>query len=161
MKTRSIVLSILALFVFNAFGFAQSAKKETIKVWGNCEMCQKKIETAATRAGASSAKWNSETKVLAVSYNTQKTNSDKIQKAIAAVGYDTQNFTASEEAYNKLHACCQYDRKGDEGAAATDKKAGCCSDDKCKKEECKDQCKDKDHAANGKDCCKDKSCCKS
>ncbi len=161
MKTRSIVLSMIALFVFNAFSFAQSSRKEAIKVWGNCEMCQKKIETAATKAGATSAKWNSETKMLAVSYSAQKTNSDKIQKAIAAVGYDTQNFTASDEAYNKLHACCQYDRKGSDASAGHAKAASCCADDKCKKETCKNNCQDKDHAANGKDCCTDKSCCKS
>ena len=150
MKTQSFILSIAFLFVFSNFSFAQTAKKETIKVWGNCGMCKKTIETAATKAGASSAKWDTETKMLAVSYSSQKTSAQKIQEAIAAAGYDTKDLTASDEAYNKLHACCQYDRKAD--TEASTKKESCCNNEKYSKEECKD-----------KDCCKgkEKDCCKS
>ena len=172
MKTQSFILSIAFLFVFSNFSFAQTAKKETIKVWGNCGMCKKTIETAATKAGASSAKWDTETKMLSVSYSAKKTNAQKIQEAIAAVGYDTRDLTAPDDVYNKLHGCCQYDRKADE---ASTKKISCCSNDKCSKDECKgkDCCKgaDKDccvGAANecckgaGQDCCKagDQACCK-
>lgn len=149
MKTRSFILSIAVLFVFGNLSFAQSVKKDTVKIWGNCGMCKKTIETAATKAGATSASWDTETKILSVSYAAKKTSTQKIQQAIAAVGYDTRDFTAPDDAYNKLHGCCKYDRKADE---ATQKKEACCSDEKCTKENCKD-----------KDCCtdKDKSCCKS
>lgn len=145
MKTQSILLSIAFLFVLSQYSFAQSAKKENIKVWGNCGMCKKTIETAATKAGATSALWDTETKILSVSYNAKKTNAEKIQQAIAAVGYDTRDLTAPEEAYNKLHACCQYDRKAADTAVA---KESCCANDKCTKEGCKDM-----------DCCKGKECC--
>ena len=185
MKTQSILLSIAFLFVFGHFSFAQGEKKETIKVWGNCGMCKKTIETAATKAGANSASWDTETKMLSVSYNAKKTNAEKIQQAITAAGYDTRDLTAPEEAYNKLHACCQYDRKVVDKAVA---KKSCCANDKCSKEGCKDMdcckgkegcsgkdgancCKDnkcdkkmdccKDAAGNEASACKDKSCCKS
>jgi len=35
----------------------------------------------------------------------------KIQEAIAKVGYDTQDVTGDDKAYNNLSGCCQYDRK--------------------------------------------------
>lgn len=147
MKAQSFLLSIVCLFVFNNISFSQSVKKDTIKVWGNCGMCKKTIETAATKAGATSASWNTETKILSVSYAAKKTNAEKIQRAVAAAGYDTQDLTAPDDAYNKLHACCQYDRKADE---ASSKKESCCAEEKCTKDTCKD-----------KDCCKGKECCKS
>lgn len=155
MKTQTIILSLISLFFFNAFAFAQ-IKKESIKVWGNCGMCKKTIETAATNAGASKAVWNEETKLLALTFNAKKTDAEKIQQAIAAAGYDTKDFVGSDEAYKKLPGCCQYQRKGDDQA-----KMDCCKDGKCEKAECKDgctaackeACKDKE-ACKGKDCCK-------
>jgi periplasmic mercuric ion binding protein len=152
MKTQSIILSISFLFIFGFSSFAQADKKESIKVWGNCGMCKKTIETAATKAGASNAKWDTETKMLAVSYNGKKTSAEKIQQAIAAAGYDTRDFTASNEAYDKLHGCCQYDRKAD--ATAT-KKESCCNGDTCKKDEAKKDC------CKEGDACKKDGCCKS
>lgn len=151
MKTQSFILSIAFLFVFTSFSFAQSSQKDSIKVWGNCGMCKKTIETAATKAGATVASWDTETKVLAVSYNGKKTTATKIQQAVAAAGYDTRDFTAPDAAYNKLHGCCQYDRKADEAAS---KKDSCCGNEKCAKDDAKACCKDME-------ACKDKSCCKS
>ena len=36
---------------------------------------------------------------------------EKIQKAIASVGHDTELYSAKEEDYNNLHSCCKYERK--------------------------------------------------
>ena len=112
MKTLNIYAALLfSIFAIN-FSFAQSTtKKETIKVWGNCGMCKTTIEKAAKKAGAASANWNEDSKELKVSYAVNKTSSQKLQEAIAKAGYDTQDFTADNNAYNKLHACCKYDRK--------------------------------------------------
>ena len=90
---------------------AQTTKKESVKVWGNCGMCKKKIEKAAKSAGASAASWDSETQLLKISFDDSKTSSVKIQESIAKVGYDTQDYTADNEAYDNLPGCCQYDRK--------------------------------------------------
>ena len=145
MKSLSIIgVLFFALFSTNN-SFAQTTnQEETIKVWGNCGMCKATIEKAATKAGATTANWNEDSKELKVSYAVSKTSSDKIQKEIAKSGYDTQGFSAPDKAYDKLHGCCKYNRKA---AAAT----ACCDNVTCGKEG--NDCK-------AKDCCKNKSCCK-
>lgn len=105
---KLITLTIALLFTTTAFAQKQT---ETIKVFGNCETCEKHIEKAAKQAGATSAKWDENTKLLVVSYDKSKTNNDAIQKKIASVGYDTEKYTGDDKAYNKLDKCCQYDRK--------------------------------------------------
>ncbi len=180
MKPLTLLASILFSIIFSFNAQAQkNVKSESIKVWGNCGMCKKTIETASLNAGASKADWNEETKVLTVSYNEKKTNSQKIQEAVAASGYDTQDLVAPTEVYNKLHSCCQYDRKSVEAVAKSDKmdcckdmtkckESGCCKDGKCsmKQDCCKDMTKCKDmsccsaSAEKGAAACKANGCCK-
>jgi periplasmic mercuric ion binding protein len=103
---------LAALFTFHTAHAQKNAlQKETIKVWGNCGMCKTKIEKAAKGAGAVKASWNAETQELKVQYKADATSGKKIQEAIAKTGYDTQDVTADDEAYKKLHGCCQYERK--------------------------------------------------
>lgn len=151
-------LSIFASFLFSILAlstYAQKATsnaKETMKVWGNCGMCKSTIEKAAKKGGAATADWDKETKVLTVSYPTDKSSSQQIQQAIAKAGYDTQDLTGDDKAYSKLPGCCHYDRKEATAAAyscpmhpdITSSEAGKCS--KCgmsltasKKEEMKMQ----------------------
>ena len=137
MKALNILLSVF--FLAATFSVSAQTKKDTVKVWGNCGMCKKTIEKAATTAGATAVNWNTETKILSVSYDAKKTTNKKIQQAIAAAGYDTQDETASDEAYNKLHGCCQYERKA-ATAAGKDDKACCAGNDGAHGKECK-----KDH----------------
>jgi periplasmic mercuric ion binding protein len=145
MKTLSISLCSLLLICFSFVASAQ-VKKEEIKVAGECGMCKKKIEKAAKEAGASTAEWNTESKVLLVKYDSKNASNAKIQQAVAAVGYDTPDYKASEEAYNKLHECCKYER-----VASSSKEAhACCQDKKCEAASC---------MKDGK-CTKDMSCCK-
>ena len=86
-------------------------KTETIKVWGNCEMCKARIEKAAKVNGVTKADWNDDTKILTLVYNPSIVKSEDVQKKIASVGHDTEKFKADDKAYSKLPACCQYDRK--------------------------------------------------
>src|SRR6185312_4686660 len=112
-KTMKIIRFFSILFfsiVSFQFCSAQTTKSETIKVNGNCGMCKKHIEKSALEAGATAANWDKKTKFLQISYDPAVTNSAKIQTAVAASGYDTQDFKASDSAYNKLDECCQYDR---------------------------------------------------
>lgn len=108
-------ISLLAAIVFSLFtintSIAQSTKTESIKVWGNCGMCKSTIEKAAKSAGAKKANWDENSKELTVSYAVAKTSSSKIQEAISKSGYDTQDFTAVQSAYDNLHGCCKYERK--------------------------------------------------
>ncbi len=111
MKTLSLFAAILFSIFSISTSIAQTAKTETIKVWGNCGMCKTTIEKAAKNAGAKTATWNEDSKELKVSYAVNKTSSAKIQEAIAKSGYDTQDVTAVTGAYDNLHGCCKYDRK--------------------------------------------------
>jgi len=123
MKTQQIILSFIFIIATAFTASAQkkvdpTAKKETFKVWGECGMCKKHIEKAAKESGATAANWDTDSKMLTVSYSTAKTSNQKIQEAIAAVGYDTRDLVADNSAYNKLDECCKYDRKAAAAASA-------------------------------------------
>src|SRR5215204_5162471 len=126
MKTlRSFFLSFL--FIAIATVASAQTKTEKITVSGECGMCKTKIEKAAKDAGASYAAWDMDAKLLTVKYKSTSSNTAKIEKAVAAVGYDTKHVKATEEAYNGLHSCCKYER-----TASTDAAHTCCDDAKCK-----------------------------
>lgn len=142
MKTLRIS-SLLTLFMaFASLSFAQT-KTESIPVSGNCGMCKKTIESAAKKAGATTADWNKDTKVLTIKYNSATTNAAKVQQSVAAAGYDTRDVKATDAAYNKLHACCQYDRTANAGA----------------KHVCSEKCDMKDGKCTDMAACKEKGCC--
>jgi periplasmic mercuric ion binding protein len=144
MKTfKLFFLSFLFLAISNIV-LAQT-KTEKISVAGECGMCKKKIEKAALAAGASYASWSTDSKELTVKYNSTNTGTAKIEQSVAAAGYDTKNYRASNESYDKLDDCCKYER-----TSANEAKADCCKDGKCT--DCKD-------AKDGQ-CKKDMSCCK-
>lgn len=111
----SYILPLLILSLFSSTTDAQtsehSEKEETFKIYGNCRMCQLVIEKAANGVdGVIHANWNSETKQMNVEYDYSKTSSEDIKKAVAAVGYDSEEYRAEDNIYNKLHGCCQYER---------------------------------------------------
>ena len=160
------IFSFVALFMAMAsVSFAQKTKTETIPVSGNCSMCKKSIEKAAKNAGAADANWDVDAKALTVKYNSSTTNAAKIQESIAAAGYDTRDVKSSNEAYDKLHGCCKYDRAAasNDDAKMPARTAGsdgdCCKDGKCSKpgHDGKDCCKKADASM---DCCKDGKCSK-
>lgn len=134
MKLVKIFSILFFSIAISQASFAQT-QKESIAVAGNCGMCKSNIEKAAKGAGATSAEWNADTKTLAVSYPSNIT-ATKIQQAIAAVGYDTRDVKAADAAYDKLHACCKYERtKSADSKPVADKKDKevSCSKD-CKKD---------------------------
>jgi cation transport ATPase len=88
-----------------------STKTETIKVWGNCETCQARIEKTAKVDGVNKASWDKSTKLLTLVYDPATVKSDDIQKKIALVGHDTEKYKADDKVYAKLPGCCQYERK--------------------------------------------------
>jgi copper chaperone CopZ len=86
-------------------------KTQKIEVKGNCGMCEKRIEKAASSVdGVSKADWSKETKKLEVTFNDTKTDLDKVEVAIAMVDHDTPKHKASTEVYDKLPDCCKYKR---------------------------------------------------
>ena len=151
MKTNIFLISFL--FLLSSGLWAQPVTK-TFQVSGNCGMCKKTIESAATTAGASSVSWDNKSKMLTVSFDAASTSILKIQTSIADAGYDNEGVKASDAAYDKLHACCQYDRNNETAGAACCVKDGKCKGGKpcCKKSANKECCKD------GK-CDKEGGCC--
>jgi periplasmic mercuric ion binding protein len=110
MKNIKGILLAAAMLPVYSMTMAQSVA-DKINVSGNCGMCKKKIEAAAREAGAKKADWDADSKVLTVKYDQKVTSNDAIQKKVAETGYDTEKYTATMDAYNKLHSCCQYDNK--------------------------------------------------
>lgn len=97
-------------------GNAQEKKsknaKYDIEVNGNCEQCKKRIEKATYAVvGVKSAVWNIEDHNLHLIVNEEKTSLQEIKKALAKAGHDTDDVKATKEDYEKLHSCCQYERK--------------------------------------------------
>lgn len=155
MKTLKTFFFSFLLLSISTIAFAQS-KTDKIKVSGECGMCKSKIEKAAKSAGASYALWDVDQKVLTVKYSSNSTNTAKIEKAVANVGYDTEHQKATEEAYNGLHSCCKYDR-----SASAEKAHSCCGDAKCKETACmKDGKCEKDMSCCKQAECASKDCCK-
>jgi mercuric ion binding protein len=118
MKPLKVLISVILLTTLGASLSAQTknnsqapgTKTEIFKVWGKCESCKARIETAVKAEGATSASWDQETKMLTVSYDPSKTSIDAMQKKVASVGHDTEKYKASKDVYDKLPSCCHYER---------------------------------------------------
>jgi copper chaperone CopZ len=86
-------------------------KEAMVKVAGNCEMCQARIEKAARSvSGVSEASWDKESKILTLQFDAAKTATEAVEKAVAAAGHDTANHAAHKDDYGDLPACCKYER---------------------------------------------------
>lgn len=83
---------------------------ESVKIFGNCEMCEKTIEKAGTENKVTNVDWNVDTKMATITFDRTKTNKEEILKRIALAGYDSNEFLAPDDAYAKLPGCCKYER---------------------------------------------------
>ena len=83
---------------------------ETIKIHGNCGMCESTIEKAGNIKNESSVDWNKETKMATISFDSLKTSKEEILKRIALAGYDSDILLAPGDTYSSLPSCCQYER---------------------------------------------------
>jgi len=112
MKNSFIKVMVAIIVVLSTSVNAQikNAKTETVKVYGNCGMCETKIEKAGNIKNVVEVDWNKDTQIATVTYDVTKTNQDEILKRIALAGYDSDKFLAPNDVYNKLPGCCQYDR---------------------------------------------------
>jgi len=109
MKRKILGIAVLlAVSVIAVKGI--SSQSASFKVSGKCGMCETRIEKAALSVnGVESAEWDKETGMIAVVYSG-KADLDKIQKSIATAGHDTELYTANDKVYEKLPACCKYER---------------------------------------------------
>ena len=117
---KYMMLFAAAMLLAYAPAAAQSAAREkpekavktaSIKVYGNCGMCERRIEGALSEVeGVRSSAWDSETQMLSVTYETKKVTLLQVQEKVASVGHDTDEVRAPDAVYEKLHGCCKYER---------------------------------------------------
>ncbi len=113
MKTLNLLLVFMILGITSVF--AQDIKKEEFIVYGNCGMCEKRIEKAVTDLdGVESADWDREPKMILVSFNSDEVSLEEIHKAIAKAGHDTEDEKTEDEVYDELPGCCKYERPKEE-----------------------------------------------
>jgi len=114
MKKHTIMLLLLTLCL-HALAMDASAqqvkeKQITVQTSGHCSMCKKTIEkTLAFEKGVKAASFDAETGKVAVTFNPEKTDPDKIRTAITMVGYDADSLKADPKAYENLKPCCKKD----------------------------------------------------
>ncbi len=110
---KLILTAAFTLVILGTYAQDQkSTKTDTFKVSGNCGMCEKRIEIAASEVkGVVKADWDADKGIMILTYNPAETTIEIVQKAIAAVGHDTEKTKADDKVYTKLPGCCKYQRK--------------------------------------------------
>ena len=113
-KMKAIVFA--SLFLLSTGLYAQDAQKEKdksvskieIKTSAQCEMCKERLEKdMAFEKGVKFVELDLETKVLTIKYRNDKTDAEKLKKAVSKIGYDADDVEADPEAYAKLPECCK------------------------------------------------------
>jgi copper chaperone CopZ len=108
-KTMMAIVLLLSVAVSNAQ--IKNTTTQTVKIFGNCGMCETAIEKAGTINKVATVDWNKDTSMATLTYDTKQTNQDEILKRIALAGYDSEKFLAPDKAYSNLPGCCQYKRE--------------------------------------------------
>lgn len=100
----------LIMMLLTTVSFAQEKnKKMSFEVDGKCEMCKARIEKAALGVkGVKYALWDIPSHELSLIIDERKTDPMKIKTTLVAVGHDTKELKATDEAYDSVHPCCKY-----------------------------------------------------
>ncbi|MDZ4809392.1 MAG: DUF3347 domain-containing protein [Bacteroidota bacterium] len=107
-KISTALILLLPFFSCNAQ--VKNAKTESIKIYGNCGMCETTIENVGNLKKVAHVDWNKDTKMATLIYDSTTTTQTEILKRIALAGYDSDQFLTPDDVYAKLPECCQYDR---------------------------------------------------
>lgn len=107
---KFIMIATIVLSTTACNAQAKNQKTETVKIYGNCGMCESTIEKAGNMKNLSNVDWDKETKMATISYDSLKTNKEEILKQIALAGYDSDTYLAPNDTYSNLPGCCQYER---------------------------------------------------
>lgn len=99
----------MLMLILSSALLAQESKiiETEFKVFGNCGMCKTRIEKAVKIKEVKYAKWNKETKMLKVAFEST-IDVDSLHKRVAEVGHDTEKFKAKDDVYAALPKCCLY-----------------------------------------------------
>lgn len=105
---KKFIVLLISMISMSSLAQQQGIKTNTFIVNGICDDCKERIENGADIKGVKLCKWNPDTKVTTVTYDTSKVNLEQIQIAIAKAGYDVGKIKGNDAAYNKLPKCCHY-----------------------------------------------------
>ena len=113
MKKITSILSILLIISSLAFAkqtFIAPPKTAEIKIKTSavCGMCKKRIERdLGVTKGIVNSNLNVSDKIVTITYNTKKTNPEKIKAVISKIGYDADEVIADQKSHDALPDCCQ------------------------------------------------------
>lgn len=119
---KIILACIMAITTFSSYSISTTQdilntneilhnETETFKVYGNCGMCKKRIESSLKDVkGVSKATWDVKSKMIKITYDPHEISLEKIKTTIASAGHDVVGVKADDKIYNNLPNCCQYDR---------------------------------------------------
>ena len=101
-KSRIILVAILGLFAFTQVNAQDSskAKSDTVKYWVSmdCGNCVAKVEkNIAFEKGVKDLIVDLKTKTVTIAYKSKKTSPEKLEKAIKALGFETEKLVAEQE----------------------------------------------------------------
>jgi hypothetical protein len=76
MKSIKILMAISVLLSFTACNAQiKNAKTESVKIYGNCGMCETTIEKAGNLKKTAEVDWNKDTKMATITYDAKKDQS--------------------------------------------------------------------------------------
>ncbi len=109
---KALFVCLVALF--GAMGAAAQEKTVQISLPKYCCAESDPIieKTLAYERGVESFQVNGITKSVLVTFKENKTSVEKIEKALAAAGFETEHFPAKKRAIEKLPTCCKNTAKG-------------------------------------------------
>lgn len=118
MKKTKILSAIILMIIFALTHFGNSYS-QTPAPAGNdrteisvpsivCGKCVKNVTKALKNVdGVIKVKVDLDSKIAAVTFDTEKTSVSDLENAITAAGYDANSKTADPKAYEKLDDCCK------------------------------------------------------
>lgn len=112
MRSLFLLLPALGPVLLVSCSHVKNARTETVRINGNCGMCEATIEEAGLQKGLSEVDWDKVSRDAVITYDSTRTNADAVLRRIAEAGYDNQAYLAPEAVYDKLPMCCHYERTG-------------------------------------------------
>ncbi|MBK7483272.1 MAG: hypothetical protein IPI72_11145 [Flavobacteriales bacterium] len=88
----------------------KNARTVTVKIDGDCPMCETRIEQVVFVKNEAEVDWVVETHMARVTFDSTRTDLAAIMQRVAHAGYDNELYLAPKQAYDKLPGCCQYER---------------------------------------------------
>jgi copper chaperone CopZ len=111
MRTLLSLIALPALLFFSSCSAQiKNAHSTTVRVDGDCHMCETTIEKAAFVKGEAEADWDVDAKTARITIDSTRTDLDAVLQRIAQAGYDSERYLAPDAAYAALPGCCQYER---------------------------------------------------